>query len=247
MRKNIFLSRMRMKPIYKRILFKLSGEGLMGEKDFGISSDVLKKLASQLAEIVALGVEVCLVVGGGNIFRGAKEAAQGMNRNAADQVGMLATVMNGLFLQDALQKAGVGAEVFSALEIPKVCHTFSYALAEKALCAKKVAIFVAGTGNPFFTTDTAAVLRASEMSCDALLKSTQVDGVYDDDPRKNPQAKRFDEVDYDTLISKRLMVMDMTAVALARENHLPIVVFEQAAQNALKKAVCGEGKFTLIK
>ncbi len=236
-----------MKPVYKRILLKLSGEGLMGDKSFGMSAEVIDNLARQIKDVHDAGVEICLVVGGGNIFRGAKEASKGMNRTVADHVGMLATVMNALYLQNALEKIGVQARVLSGLNIPEVCEHYIYRRALRHLEKGRVVIFAAGTGNPYFTTDTGAALRASEMQCDVILKSTQVDGVYDSDPKKNPDAKRYDAVSYDEVIEKQLKVMDIAAVALARENNIPVVVFAQSGEDALAKAVSGEGNFTIIK
>ncbi len=236
-----------MKPIYKRILLKLSGEGLMGDKSFGMSAEVINSLAKQIKDVYDAGVEVCLVVGGGNIFRGAKEASKGMNRTVADQVGMMATVMNALYLQNALEQIGAEVRVLSGLDIPEVCEHFVYRRALRHLQKGRIIIFAAGTGNPYFTTDTAAALRASEMQCDVILKSTQVDGVYDSDPRENPKAKKFDVISYDDVINQQLKVMDMTAVALARENNIPVVVFAQSAPDALINVVLGKGKFTIIK
>lgn len=236
-----------MKPKYKRILLKLSGEGLMGNRPFGMDEEVIQKLASQIKQVYDLGVDVCLVVGGGNIFRGAKEASKGLNRSVADQVGMLATVMNALYLQNALEKQGVAARVMSGLSIPEVCENYVYRRALRHLEKRRVIIFAGGTGSPYFTTDTGAALRASEMGCDVLLKATQVDGVYDDDPRKNKNAARYDEITYDEVITKELKVMDLTAVSLAKDNKIPIVVFAQKGDNSLLDAVSGQGKFTIIK
>jgi uridylate kinase len=236
-----------MQPAYKRVLIKLSGEGLMGNKPFGVDSDVLKSLAGQIKTIYEMGVDICLVVGGGNIFRGAKEAAQGMNRSVADQVGMMATIMNALFLQDSLEKEGVPTVVMSGLQVPEVCEPYVYRNAIKHLNESKVIIFAGGTGSPYFTTDTGAALRASEMGCDAILKSTQVDGVYDCDPKKNPDAKRYDEVSFLEVVEKQLKVMDLTAITMAQENNISIVVFAQSSANALIDAVCAKGKFTVIK
>lgn len=236
-----------MKPQYKRVLLKLSGEGLMGDKEFGVSPEVVRSLAEQIKQIHELGTDVCIVIGGGNIFRGAKEAAKGMDRSVADQIGMLATVMNSLFLQDALIKVGVPAKLVSGLRIPQACEDYSYRKVMSYLQNREVVIFAAGTGSPYFTTDTGAALRAAEMGCDALLKSTQVDGVYDSDPRVNPNAKRFDVLSYDEVIKKELKVMDISAVVLAKENKVPIIIFNQHEGAALLKAVCAEGKFTIIK
>ena len=236
-----------MKPQYKRVLLKLSGEGLMGDKEFGISPGVVSRLAEQIKQIYELGTDICLVIGGGNIFRGAKEAAKGMDRSVADQIGMLATVMNSLFLQDALIKVGVPTKVVSGLRMPQVCEDYSYRKVMSCLQNHEVVIFASGTGSPYFTTDTGAALRAAEMGCDALLKSTQVDGVYDSDPRDNPNAKRFDSLTYDEVIKKELKVMDISAVVLAKENKVPIIIFNQHEDGALLKAVCAQGKFTIIK
>ena len=236
-----------MKPLYKRILLKLSGEGLMGDKSFGMSAEVIKDLAEQIKEVRDSGVEVCIVVGGGNIFRGAKEASKGMNRTVADQVGMLATVMNALYIQNALEAIGAPARVLSGLSIPQVCETYMYRRALRHLEKGRIIIFAGGTGNPYFTTDTGAALRASEMQCEALLKATQVDGVYSADPKKDKNAQKYDVINYDEVIQKGLAVMDLTAVALAKENNTPIVVFSQHGAKALKDAVCGKGKFTIIK
>lgn len=236
-----------MKPLYKRILLKLSGEGLMGDKAFGMDDGVIRSLAAQIREVRGLGVEVCLVVGGGNIFRGAKEASKGLDRSVADQVGMLATVMNALYLQNALEKLGIEARVLSGLSIPEVCEDYIYRRALRHLQKNRVLIFAAGTGCPYFTTDTGAALRASEMKCDALLKATQVDGVYDADPRQNAGAVKYNEISYDEVISKGLGVMDLTAVSLAKDNRIPIVVFAQKGKNALLNAVTGQGEFTIIK
>lgn len=236
-----------MKPQYKRVLLKLSGEGLMGDKEFGVSPEVVSSLAEQIKQIHELGTDVCIVIGGGNIFRGAKEAAKGMDRSVADQIGMLATVMNSLFLQDALIKIGVPAKVVSGLRIPQACEDYSYRKVMSYLQNREVVIFAAGTGSPYFTTDTGAALRAAEMGCDALLKSTQVDGVYDSDPRCNSSAKRFDSLSYDEVIKKELKVMDISAVVLAKENKVPIIIFSQHEESALLNAVCAQGKFTIIK
>lgn len=236
-----------MKPQYKRVLLKLSGEGLMGDKEFGVSPEVVASLAEQIKQIHELGTDVCIVIGGGNIFRGAKEAAKGMDRSVADQIGMLATVMNSLFLQDALIKIGVSTKVVSGLRIPQACEDYSYRKVMSYLQNREVVIFAAGTGSPYFTTDTGAALRAAEMGCDALLKSTQVDGVYDSDPRCNSSAKRFNSLPYDEVIKKELKVMDISAVVLAKENKVPIIIFSQHEESALLNAVCAQGKFTIIK
>lgn len=235
-----------MKPQYKRILLKLSGEGLMGERAFGMDEQVIASLAAQIKTVHDGGVDVCIVVGGGNIFRGAKEASKGLNRSVADQVGMLATVMNALYLQNALEKIGTPARVLSGINIPAVCENFIYRRALRHLEKRRVIIFAGGTGNPYFTTDTGAALRASEMECDVLMKATQVDGVYSDDPKKNASAERYERISYDEVIQRGLKVMDLTAVALAKDNNIPIIVFAQKGENALLRAVCGEGNYTLI-
>ena len=236
-----------MKTKYKRVLLKLSGEGLMGDEKFGISPKVLQSLAAQIKSIVDDGVELCIVVGGGNIFRGAKGAAKGMNRTVADQVGMLATLMNALCLQNALEENGVDVRVSSGLSVPQVCENYMYRKAMRHLDKKRVVIFAGGTGNPYFTTDTGAVLRASEMQCEAVLKSTQVDGVYSSDTKIDAKAVRYDEISYDEVIQKQLKVMDVTAVALAKENNIPIIVFSQHDENSLKNIVRGKGVYTIIK
>ena len=247
MRKTVHKLEEVMKPIYKRILLKLSGEGLMGDKNFGMSAEVIQRLAGQIKEVHDNGVQICLVIGGGNIFRGAKEAVNGMNRTVADQIGMLATVMNALSMQNALEKIGVSVRVMSGIHIPDVCENYVYRRALRHLEKNRVIIFAGGTGNPYFTTDTGAALRASEMQCDALFKATQVDGVYDSDPRQNSGAQRYTAVTYDEVINRQLKVMDTAAVALARENNIPIIVFAQKGDQALADAVSGQGNFTIIK
>lgn len=236
-----------MKTIYKRVLLKLSGEGLMGDKSFGVSPEVLQSLARQVKAIRNSGVDICIVVGGGNIFRGAKEASKGMNRTVADQVGMLATLMNALCLQNALEDEGVATRVLSGLSVPQACENYMYRRALRHLEKGRVVIFAGGTGNPYFTTDTGAVLRASEMQCEAVLKATQVDGVYSSDPKMSSDAERFSEVSYDDVIQKQLKVMDLTAVALAKENDIPILVFSQHAEKSLENIVQGKGVYTIIK
>ncbi len=236
-----------MKPIYKRILLKLSGEGLMGEKAFGMSAPVIEKLAQQIKHIHEQDVDICIVIGAGNIFRGAKDALPSMKRVVADQVGMLGTVMNAITLQSALEMIDVPARVMSGISIPQICENYVYRRAIRHLEKKRVIIFAGGTGNPFFTTDTGAALRASEMDCDVILKSTQVDGVYDSDPKKNPNAKRYDQISFDEVITNHLNVMDITAVSIAQDNNIPIVVYSQHSPNALNDAICGNGKFTIIK
>ncbi|MCI5544138.1 MAG: UMP kinase [Azospirillum sp.] len=211
-----------------------------------MDEQVIASLAAQIKTVHDGGVDVCIVVGGGNIFRGAKEASKGLNRSVADQVGMLATVMNALYLQNALEKIGTPARVLSGINIPAVCENFIYRRALRHLEKRRVIIFAGGTGNPYFTTDTGAALRASEMECDVLMKATQVDGVYSDDPKKNASAERYERISYDEVIQRGLKVMDLTAVALAKDNNIPIIVFAQKGENALLRAVCGEGNYTLI-
>ncbi len=236
-----------MKPIYKRVLIKISGEGLMGRQGFGIDAGAVEDIAGQIKEVADSGVEICLVVGGGNIFRGVQEASKGISRTVGDHVGMMATVMNALYLQNVMERLGMSVRVMSGLEIPQVCENYVYRRALRHLEKGRILIFFVCTGNPYFTTDTGAVLRASEMGCDVLLKSTQVDGVYDDDPKRNPKAKKYREVSYDEVIEKQLRVMDLPAIAMARENKLPILVFSQHEQGALAKVLSGKGNFTVIK
>lgn len=236
-----------MKPEYKRILLKLSGEGLSGGSGFGINHSVVTALAESIAEAHYLGVQICVVIGGGNFFRGVKNSAAYMDRSIADQVGMLATVMNALTIRSALESISCPAAIFSGLDVPQVCERYNFRGAVSALEQNKVVIFSAGTGSPYFTTDTGAVLRALEMHCDAVFKATQVDGVYSADPRFNPEAVRFDNISYADIMAKHLKIMDMTAIALAEENNLPIVIFSQAEKNGIIKAICGQAKSTTIK
>ncbi len=236
-----------MKPLYKRILLKLSGEGLAGDEKTGINQTVLHNIASQVRQIHEMDIDICIVVGGGNIFRGAKEAAKGMDRSIADQVGMLSTVINALCLQNTLENIGVKTYVMSGLNIPSVCENYVYRQAISHLQQHHVLIFAGGTGNPYFTTDTGAALRAVEMKCDALLKATQVNGVYSADPKEDKTAVKYNEISYDKVIVQGLKVMDLTAISLAKDNKLPIVVFAQEGMDSLQKAVCGQGEFTIIK
>ena len=236
-----------MKPVFKRILLKLSGEGLMGDKGFGVDAEIAASLAREIAEVRDLGVQVCLVIGGGNFFRGAKNASEGMDRSVADQVGMMATLMNALVMKTALERAGCPVEIYSGLVMPQVCETYSFREATKSLSKGNVVIFSAGTGNPYFTTDSGAALRAAEMHCDVIMKATQVDGVYDSDPRTNPNARRYDEISFAEVEDKKLKVMDMTAITMAAENNIPIMVFAQKGENSIVSAVCGQAKCTIIK
>ena len=227
-------------PFYKKILLKLSGEALMGDQEFGISSDVITSYAKQIKEIVDLGVEVSIVIGGGNIFRGLSGAAQGVDRVTGDHMGMLATVINSLALQNSIEKLGVPTRVQTAIEMPKVAEPFIKRRAQRHLEKGRVVIFGAGTGNPYFTTDTAAALRAIEMETDVVIKATKVDGIYDKDPVKYPDAKKYQTVTYNEVLAKDLKVMDATAISLCRENKLPIIVFNSLDEGNLKKVVMGE-------
>ena len=233
-------------PAYKRVLLKVSGEALMGRRDYGLDTEMVAAIANDVKAVVEMGVEVCLVIGGGNIFRGVAGAASGMDRAQADFMGMLATVMNALAMQSALEKRGVPTRVQSAIPMSSVCEPYIRRRAERHMEKGRVVIFAAGTGNPFFTTDTAAALRAAEMKCDALLKGTQVDGVYSADPRRHPNAKRYDELTYLDVLAQDLGVMDAAAISLSRENKLPIIVFNIHAPGAFAAVMQGEGAFTRI-
>jgi len=233
-------------PTSKRILLKLSGEVLMGNQAFGIDPDYVAQLAQEVKAAKETGLEICLVIGGGNIFRGMAGAARGMDRAQADYMGMLATVMNALAMQNALEQAGVPTRVQSAIEMDKVCEPVIRRRAERHLEKGRVVIFAAGVGAPYFTTDSGAALRAAEMRCDALFKGTSVDGVYDSDPKKNPAARRYDTVDYDTVLADNLQVMDASAVALCRDNSIPIVVFSIREPGNLARVLAGEGTKTTV-
>ncbi|MCW5730576.1 MAG: UMP kinase [Alphaproteobacteria bacterium] len=231
---------------YRRVLLKVSGEALMGETDYGIDFNTVDRIASEVAEVQRLGVQVALVVGGGNIFRGVSGATRGMARASADYMGMLATVINALAVQHALEQKGVETRVQSAIPMSSVCEPYIRRRAIRHLEKGRVVIFAAGTGNPFFTTDTTAALRAAEMGCDALLKGTQVDGVYSADPKKDKAARRFDRLSYMDVLSNDLQVMDAAAISLARENKIPILVFSLQAERGFAKVLAGEGRFTII-
>jgi len=233
-------------PKYKRILIKLSGEALMGDDSYGINREVIDRIVSEIGDVTQLGVEVAVVVGGGNIFRGVAPASAGMDRATADYMGMLATVMNALALQDAMRRAGLVARVQSALTIQQVAEPYIRGKALRYLEEGKVVIFGAGTGNPFFTTDTAAALRASEMGAQVVLKATKVDGVYTADPKTNPEATRYDRISFDEAIAKNLKVMDATALALCRDQKMPLCVFSIFKHGALKRVVLGEDEGTLV-
>ena len=232
--------------LYKRVLLKLSGEALMGRRDYGLDTGMVNAIAADIQAVVSMGVEVCVVIGGGNIFRGVSGAASGMDRAQADFMGMLATVMNALAVQSALEKLDCPTRVQSAIPMSSVCEPYIRRRAERHMEKGRVVIFAAGTGNPFFTTDTAAALRAAEMKCDALLKGTQVDGVYSADPRKVPEATRYEQLTYLDVLANDLAVMDAAAISLARENRLPIIVFNIHAPGAFAQVMRGEGAFTRI-
>lgn len=229
------------KPVYRRILLKLSGEALMGQADYGIEPKVIKRLAEEIADLIGSGVEVAVVVGGGNIFRGAGLADAGMDRVTGDQMGMLATVINALALQDAVEHAGLTARVMSAIRVNQVCEDYIRRRAIRHLEKGRVVIFAAGTGNPFFTTDSAASLRAIEVGADLLLKATKVDGIYSADPVAEPGAERYLHLSYDEVIDRRLAVMDTTAIVLCRDNELPLRVFDINRPGDLRRIVFGDG------
>jgi uridylate kinase len=234
-------------PVYKRVLLKLSGEALMGDADYGIQPEVISRFAKEIAELSAQGIELGIVIGGGNIFRGAGLAASGMDRVSGDHMGMLATVMNALALQDAIERQGRFCRVMSAIRINEVCEDYLRRRAIRHLEKGRVVIFAAGTGSPFFTTDSAASLRAVEIGADLMLKATQVDGVYSADPKKDPNATRYTELTYDEVINNRLAVMDTTAVVMCQEQKMPLRVFDVHKQGNLTKIVYGEDIGTLVK
>ena len=235
------------KTRFKRVLLKISGEALMGSGKYGIDNDTVERIANEIKNAKELGVEVCLVIGGGNIFRGVSTAAQGMERASADYMGMLATVMNALAMQNALEKLGLYTRVLSAIEMTAICEPYIRRRALRHIEKGRIVIFAAGSGNPFFTTDTAAALRAAEMGCDALMKGTQVDGVYSADPKKDPNAERFEKLTYHEVLMRDLKVMDQAAISLTRENGIPIVVFPLAAESGgIVGALTGAGPSTII-
>jgi uridylate kinase len=231
---------------YKRLLLKISGEVLIGNEAFGIDVPVIERLATEVASASAAGVELCLVVGGGNIIRGLATAARGMDRVVGDHMGMLATVMNALALESKLTAIGAQVRVQSALFMPGICKPYSRSTALRHLEKGRIVIFAAGTGNPYFTTDTAATLRAAEMNCDALFKGTSVDGVYSADPKTDPKALRYERIGYDDVVKQDLRVMDLTAIALARNSRIPVIVFSIRSPGALMGAMKGEGRFSII-
>ena len=233
-------------PVYKRVMLKISGESLMGRLPYGIDPDMVSKVARQVRDVAAAGVEVCLVIGGGNIFRGVSGAAAGMERATGDYMGMLATVMNALAMQNALEQLDVPVRVQSALSISAVCEPYIRRRATRHLEKGRVVIFAAGTGNPFFTTDTAAALRASEMNCEALLKGTRVDGVYSADPEIDKSATRYDQLSYMQVLTDDLRVMDASAISLSRENNIPILVFSIETPGEFERVIKHQGKFTIV-
>ena len=233
-------------PSYRRVMLKISGEALMGDQGFGLHPPTVQRIAHEVKAVHDDGVEVCMVIGGGNIFRGLSGSAQGMERTTADYMGMLATVMNALGMQSALEQLGIHTRVISAIPMDQVCEPYIRRRAVRHLEKKRVCIFAAGTGNPYFTTDTAATLRASEMGCEGVFKGTKVDGVYDKDPKKFPDAKRYQTVSYDEALEKNLGVMDATAIALARDNKLPIIVFSLDEPGGFRTILGGRGTYTRV-
>ncbi|MBT7279434.1 MAG: UMP kinase [Rhodobiaceae bacterium] len=233
-------------PKYKRVLLKVSGEALMGEGQYGIDVATVDRIADEVKDALAQGSQVCMVIGGGNIFRGLTGAADGMDRSSADYMGMLATIMNALAMQNGLERKGVQTRVLSAIPMTSVCEPYIRRRAMRHMEKGRVVIFAAGTGNPFFTTDTAAALRAAEMNCDALMKGTNVDGVYSADPKTDPSATRFERLSYMDVLSKDLKVMDASAVSLSRENKIPIIVFSIQASGAFTQVLQGKGACTLV-
>ncbi|KFI27723.1 UMP kinase [Haematobacter massiliensis] len=231
---------------YKRVLLKISGEALMGDQGYGLHPPTVARIAAEVKAVHDLGVEICMVIGGGNIFRGLQGSAQGMERTTADYMGMLATVMNALAMQAALEALRIHTRVISAIPMDQVCEPYIRRRAVRHLEKMRVCIFAAGTGNPFFTTDTAGALRAVEMGCEAIFKGTKVDGIYDKDPKKFDDAKRYDTITYDEALIKNLKVMDASALALARDNDLPIIVFSLDEPGGLVGILRGEGRFTLV-
>ena len=231
---------------YGRVMLKISGEALMGDTAFGLHPPTVQRIAREVKSVHDMGVEICMVIGGGNIFRGLQGSAQGMERTTADYMGMLATVMNALAMQSALEELKIHTRVISAIPMDQVCEPYIRRRAVRHLEKKRVCIFAAGTGNPYFTTDTAATLRANEMSCEAIFKGTKVDGVYDKDPKKHADAKRYDRISYDEVLQKHLGVMDASAIALARDNHLPIIVFSLDDTGGFKGILAGEGTSTTV-
>ena len=234
------------KNSYKRVLLKISGEALMGDLSYGLNPPTVERIAQEIKIVHQMGIEICMVIGGGNIFRGLQGSAQGMERTTADYMGMLATVMNALAMQSALEGLGVHTRVISAIPMDQVCEPYIRRRAVRHLEKERVCIFAAGTGNPYFTTDTAATLRATEMGCEAILKGTKVDGIYDKDPVQHADAKKYNSVSFDEVLQKRLAVMDASAIALARDNSLPIIVFSLNDEGGFRSILSGEGSFTIV-
>jgi uridylate kinase len=234
-------------PELKRVMLKLSGEALMGSKDYGIDPDMVARIAREVKEVHDDGVQVCIVVGAGNIFRGMSGVASGIDRTSADHMGMLATVMNSIAIQSALENIGLDTRVQSAFPIASVCEPYIRRKAMRHMDKGRVVVFAAGTGNPFFTTDSAAALRAAEMNCDALFKGTQVDGIYDVDPNKNANAKKYDTISFMQVLRDDLKVMDAAAIALCRENDIPIIVFSLEKEGNFDSVINGDGAFTIVK
>jgi uridylate kinase len=233
-------------PAYSRVMLKISGEALMGDQGYGLHPPTVERIAAEVQTVHDMGVEICMVIGGGNIFRGLQGSAQGMERTTADYMGMLATVMNALAMQGALEKLNIHTRVISAIPMDQVCEPYIRRRAVRHLEKKRVVIFAAGTGNPYFTTDTAATLRANEMRCQAIFKGTKVDGVYDKDPVLHADAKRYDQITYDEVLAQHLGVMDASAIALARENEVPIIVFSLDEPGGLRGILAGEGTYTKV-
>jgi uridylate kinase len=231
---------------YQRVLLKLSGEALMGDLSYGIDPTIVQDIAQEVADVVASGVQVAIVVGGGNIFRGVKGAAAGMDRATADYIGMIATVMNAMTLQDSLEQIGVPTRVQTAIAMQEVAEPYIRRRAMRHLEKRRVVIFGAGSGNPFFTTDTTAALRAAEIGADVLFKATKVDGIYDSDPHKNPQARRYNTLTYSHILTQDLRVMDTTAISLCKDNHIPLIVFDLSVKGNIRRAVMGEQIGTLV-
>ena len=231
---------------FGRVMLKISGEALMGDQGYGLHPPTVQRIAREVQSVHEMGVEICMVIGGGNIFRGLQGSAQGMERTTADYMGMLATVMNALAMQSALEGFDIHTRVISAIRMDEVAEPYIRRRAVRHLEKKRVCIFAAGTGNPYFTTDTAATLRANEMNCEAIFKGTKVDGVYDSDPGTNPQARRYDRVTYDEVLAQHLGVMDASAIALARDNSLPIIVFSLDEPGGFKGILAGEGTYTIV-
>ena len=234
-------------PLYAKVLIKVSGEALMGKLPYGHDQTVIERICKEIKAVTKMGVQVCLVVGAGNIYRGMTGAEHGMERASADYMGMLATVLNALALQNTLEKMQVETRVLSAIQMMEICEPYIRRRALRHMEHGRVVIFAAGTGNPFFTTDTTAALRAAEMGCDAIFKATQVDGVYSADPKKDKKAERYDSLTYSQVLKNDLKVMDASAISLARENNIPIVVFSIHTPGEFGRVVCGEGRFTIIK